>query len=142
MTPPSKKHYKVWVPAKYKGQIDAKYSKLAKLRMNIKPTTYYAGGRRYHRVRRGDTLASISKKYRISMRNLKSLNNLKGSRIYAGKRLLISRPKKATVYRVRKGDSLSGIANKFGVSVAKIKRTNRLKRNMIYAGQKLRIVKL
>ena len=67
---------------------------------------------------------------------------MKGSRIYAGKRLLISRPKKATVYRVRKGDSLSGIANKFGVSVAKIKRTNRLKRNMIYAGQKLRIVKL
>ena len=110
--------------------------------MNIKANYYYAGGRKYHRVRRGDTIASISKKYNISQSKLKRLNNLRGSRIYAGKRLLISQPKRTTVYRVRKGDSLSGIANKFGVSVPTLKRTNRLKRNTIYAGQKLKIIKL
>ena len=68
MTPPSKKHYKVWLPKKYKAQVNDKYEKLAKLRMNIKPSYYYAGDRKYHRVRRGDTIASISRKYRISQK--------------------------------------------------------------------------
>jgi membrane-bound lytic murein transglycosylase D len=40
-------------------------------------------------VKKGDTLESISKKYKISVKNLKLQNNLRGSLIKVGDRLKI-----------------------------------------------------
>jgi len=43
----------------------------------------------FHIVRRGETLYSIAKHYRISVDSLKALNNLRGNNIGIGQRLLV-----------------------------------------------------
>lgn len=44
----------------------------------------------YHKIRNGETLSTIARKYGVSVNNLKKWNNLKNSRIRAGKRLRVS----------------------------------------------------
>lgn len=49
----------------------------------------YAGGLIYHKIRQGETLSSIAKKYRVSVNQIKRWNNLNGTFIRAGKKLKI-----------------------------------------------------
>ncbi len=108
----------------------------------------------YYRVKRGDTLGKIARKFKVSLRELKKINHLRSSTIYVGQRLKIptktSRKPHYTnlkknygikyiYYRVRRGDSLSKIAKRYKTTVTAIKRANKLKSNRIYLGQKLKI---
>lgn len=43
----------------------------------------------YHTIQRGETLYSIARKYRMSVSELKQLNNMRGTNIRAGKRLKV-----------------------------------------------------
>jgi LysM repeat protein len=45
----------------------------------------------YHRVKKGDTLYSISRKYSISVANLKAINNLSSTIIAIGQKLLLKK---------------------------------------------------
>lgn len=108
-----------------------------------------------HKIRNGENLSSIAMKYGVSISQLKQWNNLKSSRIYRGRKLMIytgdpkyfvanktsnSAPERATTrYRVKRGDSLSEIALKFGVSVAQLRIWNKLSSNRIAAGSYLTI---
>lgn len=103
-----------------------------------------------YKVRKGDTLIKIAKRFRVSVSEIKRANNLKSSKLYAGQVIKIPIPKeivkerqktrvKYKIYRVKKGDTLLGIAKKFNVSVRELKRVNKLKGNRIYVGQKLKI---
>ncbi|MBM4175467.1 MAG: LysM peptidoglycan-binding domain-containing protein [Ignavibacteria bacterium] len=65
-------------------------------RLTIKGKDYsYAKGdnsskkRAYHTIRNGETLESIAKRYNLSISELKKLNKLRGSRIVAGKKLIV-----------------------------------------------------
>ena len=103
----------------------------------------------YHRVRRGETLLRLARKYGTSAGQLARLNNLRSwrSKLRIGQRLLIEgeplkiakRKKKhrPIVYRVRPGDNLSTLAKLFRIRASQIKRANRLRSGRIYAGQKL-----
>lgn len=44
----------------------------------------------YHKIRNGETLSTIARKYGVSINDLKRWNNLKNSKIRAGKRLRVS----------------------------------------------------
>ena len=46
----------------------------------------------YYTVEKGDTLYQISRKYRVTVTQLKDLNNLLGSTIIIGQRLVVSQP--------------------------------------------------
>ena len=48
---------------------------------------------RYHRVRSGETLSHLARKYRCSVRSLKRWNNLRTSRININQRLKVSKPR-------------------------------------------------
>jgi LysM repeat protein/lysophospholipase L1-like esterase len=48
--------------------------------------------RRYHRVRSGETLSHLARRYGTSVSNLKRWNGLRTSRINIGQRLAVSRP--------------------------------------------------
>lgn len=50
----------------------------------------YQAARTYHRVRRGETLLSIARKYGLSVDQLRQLNQISGYLIKPGQRLLIS----------------------------------------------------
>ena len=111
---------------------------------------YSANATVYYRVKKGDSLSKIAKKFGISVAQIKRANNLKRNTIYVGQKLKIPikrRPNTRTqhshtkyiIYRVKRGDSLGKIAKKFGIPVSEIKRINKIKGHIIYVGQKLRI---
>lgn len=113
-------------------------------------------------VTKGDTLYSISRKYRITVAELRAANNLAESDVLkAGQKLTIptadignaaalsaspsenvhvSSGAKTKVYEVQKGDTLYGIARKFSIKVPELLALNSIDTNStIKAGQKLKI---
>ncbi len=99
-----------------------------------------------HKVRRGENLSIIAKKYGISLRTLKRLNNLHKSHIYAGQKLKVRNTRSSRrsvaskkIHKVRRGENLSVIAKKYGMSVRGIKRLNNLKSSAVWTGQKLKV---
>jgi len=107
----------------------------------------------YYRVRSGDVLGVIAERHGVRLSDLRSWNNIRGSRIYAGQKLAIwvkpsasqlassggSRPvPNSKIHLVQPGDSLWEISKRYqGLSVAKIKELNNLTSNNIKPGQKL-----
>jgi membrane-bound lytic murein transglycosylase D len=107
----------------------------------------------YYRVRRGDVLGLIAERHGVRLSDLRSWNNIRGSRIYAGQKLVIwAKPSRVNrvasgggvpvpdskVHLVQPGDSLWEISRRYqGLSVEKIKQLNNLTTNKIRPGQKL-----
>lgn len=114
-----------------------------------------------HVVKRGESLGSIAKKYRVSVSNIKKWNRLKRDMIQSGQKLTIyrsgapmaqagkspktSKSSKATsstvTHTVKRGETLSSIGRKYGCSPNDIKKWNHLRSNNIKSGQKLKINK-
>jgi len=90
----------------------------------------------YHTVRKGDTIASVSKKYSIDPDELKELNGLKSSKLKKGRKLLVKRIGPKT-YTVKKGDNLWKIAKKFDMDPDDLTALNELDSPSLTAGQKL-----
>ena len=96
--------------------------------------------KRYHTVRRGESLGAIAQRHRITVAQLKRLNNLSGTTIRPGQKLVVgtrtvavaTAPKptppsgEAFIYHVvQPGDTLWDIAKRYpGVSVDDLKRLN------------------
>jgi LysM repeat protein len=103
----------------------------------------------YHKVAKGETLYSISKKYEIPIQELKKLNNLKTTKLRVGQKIKIyqnlekiaKKPeeKEFILYEVKEGDTLYTISLKHNVSIELIKDLNGIKDNVIFVGQKLKI---
>jgi len=117
-----------------------------------------------HRVKTGETIASIAKRYKISASTLASYNNIStNKKLVVGQKLNVpvvqvtrvakskpdSKSKKKTStlaetkqhYKVKKGDTLLIISKRFNVPVAQIKKMNSLKSNSIRVGQVLKLSK-
>lgn len=101
-----------------------------------------------HVARKSESLYSIARKYHVSVDELKSVNNLTGSKINKGDRLIIpsnsgnqekaaKTVEKAKTYKVARGDTLPKIARTTGVKMGELRRLNNLKGNRIKAGQVL-----
>ena len=132
-TPPLYPQYRLWVPRQRASAISLK--RLARVSHRQAKSTPAM----FHRVRRGENLALIAKKYGVSVGKLRKWNGLRSSRIYPRARLRVSSPAQRA-YVVRRGDSLSLLAEKFGTTVRSLKRLNKLRGSRIYAGQKLRVI--
>lgn len=116
---------------------------------------------KYYVVRKGETLSSIARKFRVSATSLQRLNTLKSSKLRPGQRLVVKsasgspavnrpaasregKPSKAksaaiTRYTVRRGDTLFSIASRFNVSVADLKAWNKMRGTAVQAGKRLAI---
>ncbi|KQC11258.1 MAG: hypothetical protein APR62_01685 [Smithella sp. SDB] len=104
-----------------------------------------------YKVKNGDTLYSISKKFGVSVNQIKETNNIKTSGIKRNQVLRISTKKsqksitkakvKPAYYIVRKGDTLSKIAQKTHQSVKHIMALNHVSSRNLRVGQKLALVK-
>ena len=85
-------------------------------------------------VKPGDTLYKIANLYKISVNELKAINNLSSNVINIGQVLKI--PNSRT-YVVKKGDSLWSISRAYGISVDSLKSANGLDSNLLNIGQVL-----
>jgi membrane-bound lytic murein transglycosylase D len=151
ITPPGQATYRIWVPKDMQDKLNGTEQKLSALRVKNAPVLASVSEESstvIHRVRKGEHLNGIAKKYGLTLAALKKLNNLKSNRVNIGQRLRVASPaavrtaevrtekSHTTVkYRVKRGDNLDKIARKFNTSVPEIKRLNNLKRNSIMAGQ-------
>ncbi|MEW6162087.1 MAG: LysM peptidoglycan-binding domain-containing protein [Nitrospirota bacterium] len=91
---------------------------------------------KYHTVKKGDTLSAISKRYSISVSELKEINNLRSVKLRPGQKLLVKwiGPK---TYTVRKGDNIFKIARKCNIDADELKDINGLETDLLKPGQKL-----
>ena len=112
---------------------------------------------KFHKVKRGETLFSIARKYQMSPKDIAEMNNFKSwrTRVQTGQKIQVAQieeqkvavrfaaPKvkllnKPIVYKIRRGDKLTELARIFDVKVSKIKTANKLKRSGdIQIGQKI-----
>ena len=95
-------------------------------------------------VKSGDTLYGISNQFGVSVTELASLNNIKGSNLTIGQVLKIpdklnTNPDTMFMYTVKVGDTLYGIATKYNTTVKKIMDLNYLTTPNITVGSVIRI---
>jgi LysM repeat protein len=100
--------------------------------------------KRYHRVRRGENLTMIAKRYGTSVKRIKRLNGMRSGTIYVGQKLKLMpgntvAKTKVRRYKIRRGDNLYKIAKKFGLTIRTLKRINNLRSNRILRGQYLKV---
>ncbi len=109
----------------------------------------YAGGKyiaplnsNYYTVKSGDSLWSISRKFGITVNELKDANNLSSNLLSIGQNLIIPGkvPEKVSdEYAVQKGDTLYSIARKFNTTVDNLKSLNNITTDSLAIGQILKI---
>ncbi|OPY06286.1 MAG: Membrane-bound lytic murein transglycosylase D precursor [Syntrophaceae bacterium PtaB.Bin038] len=115
-----------------------------------------------YKVRQGDTVASVSKKFGVSPKSLMAANGMKSeSQLTAGKVLKVpvkTKEKKTAVasakkgkskkaapepavvtYTVKKGETLTQIAKRYGTTPAAIQKMNHLQTTQLKSGQVLKI---
>ena len=125
-------------------------AELANAKLQLSPTTTWR--RVTYRVRSGDTLSGIARRWRITMKSIVTANRLRSDRLRVGQRLVLTVPNvprqaiastqrsessQHVIHRVRSGESLYTIGKRYGVSVDRIKAANGLRRNTIRVGQEL-----
>jgi len=126
--------------------------------ISVKSKKNHEGNSGTYKVKSGDTLADIASENNTTVKELKSLNKLKGDKVVAGKSLIIGKAaaenkaltsskksvsKKGSdenIYRVKDGESLWTIAKKRNVPVADLITWNNLKNDKVKTGQRLKIL--
>jgi membrane-bound lytic murein transglycosylase D len=110
--------------------------------------------RQVHVVRSGENLSTIASRYRCSVSNLRSWNNLRGNTIHPGQKLIVhagtdapaaapaqreatAKAENKTYHVVKNGENLGLIAKKYKCSTNDLRKWNNLKSNTIYPRQKL-----
>jgi peptidoglycan endopeptidase LytE len=114
-------------------------------------------------IKKGDSLYKISKKFGISIKELKKRNKLISSRIKRGREIVIPAPHTSNIacnsskpktidktlvsksedetqyYTVKRGDTLSTISREYSIPVSEIRELNDLRSTKLKPGQKLLI---
>lgn len=156
--PPSPNKHQIKIP---KEKTESFTSALAKIPPSER-VTYLR-----HVIKKGETLGTVAKKYKVSVSSIQTVNKIKNpNRISVGQVLMIPSPGQATAlastsssqqtpskqdtsvksktnlvyHTVKKGENLNLIAEKYKVSTSDLKRWNGIKNaNKINFGQKLKI---
>jgi peptidoglycan DL-endopeptidase LytE len=90
----------------------------------------------FHIVRKGDTLHAISRKYSISVYDLKEINGLDSSKLRLGQKLSVKRAVPED-YTVKNGDTIWNIAKRFDLDPQELLDLNGLDTDSVTPGQKL-----
>lgn len=117
-------------------------------------TTIATGGR--HTVQKGESLFSIASSYKISVKELKEMNQLKTTKLTLGQKLVVSgggeekshspvvrREEMVAVkikprfHKVQRGDTLWTISQRYGLTVDFLKKANKIHGNNLKLGMKL-----
>lgn len=141
-------NYQLRIPP---GKKEILLSRIDSIPVSTPPRPAYV----YHKIRMGDTLSTIAKRYHTTEKRIARANNLyKKNYIVAGKTLKIplrgtyipsskktnaTKRRNPTSHIVKKGDSLWIIARRYGTTTKKIMKHNNLKSTDLHIGQVLKI---
>ena len=135
---------------------------LAAIRKNPSPskadmseTRALAAKRGSYKVRNGDSLWSVSRRYGMSLSTLAAANGLSAkARLRIGQTLYIpdqspvearksrqaaKQAKEMITYTIRRGDTLYAIARRFGVTTQALQDWNSMHNSRIYPGEKIKV---
>ena len=126
-TPKIRKKYKAKRTSKKRGRTESIIEKLKK-----KDNRWHLTS---HRIREGENLWVISKKFNTDYRLIIKINKIGNpDRLNAGKTILI--PNKVGVeYTIKKGDTLYNISRRYGVDMNKIISHNKIRKDIIKTGK-------
>lgn len=123
----------------------------------------------YYKVKKGDTIAEIARKFKVKVSDIVAWNNLKNNKILSGSRIKIyssssiydleedlneneptntkeirenvsnKSKNNSDIHIVKSGESLYSIAKKYNMSVARLKQLNNISSNKIRVGEKLNL---
>lgn len=131
-------------------------TKLDQIPVSSPPQLVRESAYQYHKVKRGESFASIARQYQVSSKKLARANGLgKHRRVIVGDMLKIPQSKSSTAYasssdndtgskdyfryKVKKGDSVANIAKRYGISASEIYEFNHLSKKKVRVGQMLKI---
>ena len=136
--PPYTNDYDIYIP----------YVSLASFKQKYHPSDIQKIYKIY-RVKSGDNLLKIGKRYGVKYRMIMDFNNLKSSRLSLKQKLIIPivtkkhkklrYRSKIVYYKVKKGDTLLSISKQYNIKIATIKSNNSLHSNIIKIGDRLKI---
>jgi membrane-bound lytic murein transglycosylase D len=109
-----------------------------------------------HRVKRGETAASIAHRYGISASSLMAYNGMSAKRrLRVGQRINVppqrvrvaksasgqpvARNEQVARYTVQKGDTLSSVARRFNTTLSEIRRLNNIQGDLLPVGRVIRV---
>ena len=122
-----------------------KAGRVIKLPPRYSSSTLAQASPTFHKVRKGESLGKISRKYNVSVAQLKSLNRLPASLIiHPGQILTLKKAPKASstkrTHIVRKGETLIGISKKYQVQLVTLMNMNSLNfKSILKVGQRIHI---
>ncbi len=141
ITPPDVKSYTIYIPKLKYNAFLANYTPIRDIKLaNAIKKRFYRGTSFVYRVKRGDTLYSIARRYGVKVALLKRVNRLRSHLLRPGQRLRIPLKHKRHIYRVKRGDTIIKIAKRFGVHPKKLKRWNNKRNNFLRVGERLVIL--
>ncbi|MFA6788417.1 MAG: LysM peptidoglycan-binding domain-containing protein [Arcobacteraceae bacterium] len=135
--PPFVKEYDVYIP----------YSRLSRYNLNKDNI----GNDRFtiHQVKQGDSLASISKQYNVTLSVIKDFNKLSSGKLSPKQKLILPIVSELTQklpfhninnvksYYVQKGDTLENISKRYNIAPEKLMKDNNLENSSLNIGDKL-----
>ncbi len=137
--------YFLRIPA---GQGEAALAAVAEIPAGQLPADAYE----VHRVRRGDSLSAIAKRYRTTVSRIVQANKLRNQhQIWPGQKLVVPGRHAPAVpvatsskgpwvtHNVRRGDNLWRLAEQYGTTVQHIKQWNQLRGSKLSLGQELKL---
>ena len=145
VTPPGG-NFDIYVRPEFLEKFEENSWRIARLRNVIPKKSVY----KTYRVKNGDSLWLIGKKFGVSTNSIKRTNKLSSDILRPGQKLTIKKSvpvysfpnkphKTTTTYIVQRGDTLGEIAQNFGVGTSSLKRYNGLTSSKIKVDQKLEI---
>ncbi len=121
--------------------------------MSYADPVYITKSAKYHIVKKGDTIHSISRKYGIDKEKLIAYNNIKNSKIIIGQKIYFSPKDNAQqvyvtqknipengFHVVKKGETIYRISKMYGIEEYDLMDFNKLDSFTIFEGQKLKLV--
>lgn len=95
---------------------------------------------RYHRVKKGESIEKIARKYSTTVERIMEVNGLRTTKLQVGQQILIRSPQ-PEIHIVKKGDTLWNISVKYGINPEELREINGLQDNSLKIGQKLLLTK-
>jgi LysM repeat protein len=130
---------------------------VAMLSVFVLPGSASAASCKWHKVKRGQNLTQIARKYGVSVSAITRANNIRNANlVYKGQRLCIpqktakaAKPPASSsgstyactkAHVVKRGEYVKLIAQRYGTTITAIKKANGLRNaNIVYVGQKLKV---